>query len=222
MASSDQGTETTKKANPTRPPPLALTTEAQIEVRIRAACALVAAEINLPTEDVANAIDAVAVYNFATSQSIEPVEVVREVCKCRALINAAVTEIAKAVNRDFVAVYNVCAQDWFSIYEASENSNTPLVKMMRDAYDLNVKRGVTVQLLVKAKAKGAIDLQLDRLKLYKRSVDGERARNQRQANSNTKRAEARDKKVNEKRNQSSTPAIGSGSGRDDDPYMDEY
>jgi len=136
------------------------------------------------------------------ANSIEPVVVVREVCRRKALINAAVTAIAKDVEKDFASVHNVCAQDWFGIYEASENSNTPLLKMMRDAYDMNTNKGVVVQTAGKLRSKDALDLQLGRLKLYKKpAMDGDTAGDKRQADSNTKRAEARDKKVNEKRKQ---------------------
>jgi len=193
-----------------------------MQVRIRAACALVAAEINCQADDVMKEIDVVAVYNFASQHAIEPVDVVREVCRRKALINAGVTAIAKDVNQSFIAVYNVCARDWFGIYEAAENSNTPLVKMMRDAYDLNVEKGVVAQPLGKAKAKGAVDLQLERLKLYKKPMDGDTARDKRQATSNTKRAEARDKKVNEKRMQGPPSAGPDGPLDDEDPDMLEF
>ena len=184
-------------------------------------CALVAAEINCQTDEVVKEIDAVAVYNFASEHGLEPVDVVREVCKHKALISAVVVAIAKDANQEFIAVYNVCARDWFSIYKAVENSNTPLVKMMQDAYDLNVKKGVVAQPLGKAKAKGAVDLQLERLKMHKKPMDGDMARDKCQATSNAKRAEARDKKVNEKRNQP-PPSIGTDDRLDEDPDLLEW
>ena len=65
---------------------------------------------------------------------------------------------------------------------------------------MNVKKGVVAQPLGKAKARGAVDLQLEHLKMYKQPMDSDTARDKHQVMSNTRRSEARDKKANEKRN----------------------
>lgn len=58
-------------------------------------------------------------------------------------------------------------------------------------HDKNVTQGVKVSVASRSKAKGAVDLQLNCLKLYKETVDSEKNKEKRQKTLEDKQAEAR-------------------------------
>jgi len=189
------------------PPPASaespvLTESEKTEARIRGACALVAAEINVRPEDIHKEIDPQSVCEFATAHSIEPIVVVREVCKRKALINAGVSQIAKEVGTDFPSVFNVLLLEWCTLCETSENSNRELLEVMREACHARLHE-TNQDTLTVAKPKDWDGMQLHRLSAFKRDTTLIKAKDKRSKDAKDKQARAREKKVQEKRNQNS-------------------
>jgi len=189
---------------PTPPPASAespvLTESEKTEARIRGACALVAAEINVRPEDIYKEIDPQSVYKFSTEHSIEPIVVVREVCKRKALINAVVSQIAKEGGTDFLSVFNVLLLEWYTLYESLENSNRELLEVMREAYHARLHE-INQGALTVPKPKDWDGMQLHRLSAFKRDTTLIEAKDKRSQDAKDKQARAREKKVQEKRNQ---------------------
>lgn len=177
---------------------------AEVETRVKAACALVGADYNMTLDQVLGYIHVDKVYSYAHDNNKDLTDAVRTVMQRTMAVDEGLEKLAQETGLDRAAIENLL--NWFDVFEYSVANKLYLVDAMKLALEThgshllnragnNMEGDEDNKQEVKQK-KESFDIALQRLRNFKNIPDGRANRSEQREEIARKN---REKKVNQTR-----------------------